>query len=128
MQNKSGKLIAAVALAAAPAVGLANSSEAHPLPPASSYSDLLQPIPNAIERLRASDAQMASAEVELIKAQYGPPRGGPEGGPGYQPHHHHHHHHHSRRWYRQHGYVRSGGQWMLRPVDHHHHHHHHHNY
>ncbi|WP_026595422.1 hypothetical protein [Methyloferula stellata] len=74
-----------------------------------SYADLLQPIPNAVALLQASDAAIKAqkeaagdsddpANVEL--AQY---------------HHHHHHHHHWRRWHHHH---------------HHHfwHHHHHHHY
>ena len=70
-----------------------------------SYADLLQPIPNALALLQASDAALQAkkeasgedgdkANVEL--AQY-----------------HHHHHHHWRRWHHHH---------------HHWHHHHHHHY
>ena len=99
--------LAAPALHAAPAV-----------PPAASYADLFEPIPNAVERLKASDTE---GEARFIEAQYGPP---PTANPHH--HHHHHHHHHSHHWYRSHGYVWLNGQWVLRPHHHHHHHHHHH--
>ena len=83
------------------------------VPIAASYAELLTPIPNAVERLRAADAAEAEAP-KLIDAQY------------VAHYHHHHHHHHSRRWYMRNGYMWSGGAWILRPVTHHHHHHHHH--
>ena len=72
---------------------------------ASSYADLLKPIPNALDLMRASaEASEAGGAV----------RSTAEGGATVQPvqyyHHHHHHHHHRyrRRYYR--------------------HHHHHHDY
>jgi len=65
---------------------------------ASSYADLLSPIPNAVEALKADDAakaqQKGEGEVEL--AQYYPYYGYGSGsyyGYGYRRHHHHHHHH-----------------------------------
>jgi len=86
-----------------------------PIPPAHSYADLLDPIPNAVERLRLADAQEAAAQPRLIEAQY------------WRHHHHHHHHNHyrSRSWYLRHGYYWWGGSWMFghRPYFHHHHHH-----
>lgn len=52
-----------------------------PVPPAESYADLLAPIPNAVETLRADNAaQAAQPHARVQLAQY---------------HHHHHHHHHS---------------------------------
>ena len=80
----------------------ANGSEALQ---ASSYADLLAPVPNAVEALKADDAaraQETAAEVQL--AQYYPypyP---------YYRYRHHHHHAYSRRY------------------RYHHHHHHHHGY
>jgi hypothetical protein len=83
--------------AAAPAQAPADVMEVR------SYADLLQPIPNALALLQASDAARnikneaeseTKAGVEL--AQY-----------------HHHHHHHWRRYHHHH---------------HHWHHHHHHHY
>jgi hypothetical protein len=99
---------AAAALAAGPALATPPATAATPV--ASSYAELLQPIPNAVERLQASDAEMAAAPAQLIPAQYAV--------------HHHHHHHHARRWYMQHGYSWYGGAWVIRPRVHHHHHHH----
>ena len=78
--------------------------------PAASYADLLQPIPNAVERLAQANAEAAARPPMLIQAQY--------------QEHHHHHHHHSADWYRQNGYVWSGLAWVLAPRGHHHHHHH----
>jgi len=49
--------------------------------PAQSYADLLAPIPNAVESLKADDAaRAASPRARIQLAQY---------------HHHHHHHHHN---------------------------------
>ena len=81
-----------------------------PAPAATSYADLLAPVPNALAALKADDAARSqTVNVDGVQlAQY------------YHSHHHHyrrrshhhhhyrHHHHHSRWWYR-----------------HHHHHHHH---
>lgn len=79
---------------------------------ASSYADLLAPISNAAELLKAEDAarvEEQSGDVKLV--QYYPhPYPPPYYYPYYHHHHHHHHHHHS--YYRYY---------------HHHHHHHHHN-
>jgi hypothetical protein len=86
-------------------------ADAPAVPVAASYAELLQPIPNAVERLRAADAEADARPARLIEAQY-------------VAHHHHHHHHHNRGWYLKNGYVWLGGAWVLRP---HHHHHHHHN-
>src|ERR1700730_18160579 len=73
--------------------------------PAANFRDLLNPVPNALEALKAYDARLAKAkatEVAQISIQLG--------------HHHHHHHHH-------HVVPR-----IIRvvPRGHHHHHHHHH--
>lgn len=57
------------------------------VPPAQSYADLLNPVPNAVEMLRADNAAQATrsaARVQLVQ---------------YHHHHHHqyrrHHHHHN---------------------------------
>ena len=94
-----GVAAAISALVALPAA--AEPSTAPAVPQAQSYSELLDPIPNAVERLRLADAQ-EEPRARLIEAQYYPP-----------PVDHHHHHHHWRRHRRHH---------------HHHHHHHHSNY
>lgn len=89
----------------------ASPSQAAPVAPAtidaalqaSSYADLLSPIPNASAILKASAAvkppvtEGAVEDVQLY-LNFGPPRR------EYYRHHHHHHHHH----------------WSY----HHHHHHH----
>ena len=110
--------LTATLLGAAAAVGvgpalLASAAQASPVPVAASYSELLAPIPNAVERLQLADAADA-AHPQLIEAQY-------------NAHNHDHHHHHNRRWYMRHGYVWLNGGWTLRPpsrTNHHHHHHH----
>lgn len=113
MDRKTASVLGAgAALAAAPAMA-SPAAQVPAVPIAASYAELLTPIPNAVERLRAADAAEAEAP-KLIDAQY------------VAHHHHHHHHHHSRRWYMRNGYMWSGGAWILRPVAHHHHHHHHH--
>jgi hypothetical protein len=114
MKSKTMSLIgAATALAAGPALA-APAFEGPAVPVAASYADLLTPISNAQERLRAADMeeQVAQAQPELIQAQY--------------HHHHHHHQNHNRRWYLSHGYYWFNGGWTLRPRHPHHHHHHHH--
>ncbi len=85
--------VAPVAAMAAPADPMA----------AASYADLLKPIPNAVETLKASDAVLSSedgAKVEM--AQY--------------YHHHHHHHFFHRRFYHHHHHF------FHRRFFHHHHH------
>jgi hypothetical protein len=89
--------------ATAPPVDMADALQAH------SYADLLKPIPNAVDLLKAADAA----------ARVAPGEAAPIGDATVQPaqfviylgsrRHHHHHHHHHHRYY------------------HHHHHHHHHN-
>ncbi len=76
---------------------------------ASSYADLLTPIPNALALLQAEPAT-----PRVQKAAFN----------GDQPvdHHHHHHHHHHRRRHRHH-YAPPPPP--PPPVLHHHHHHHH---
>lgn len=102
----AGLLGAAAALTAMTAAAQATPAQNSELAPATSYRDLLDPIPNALPTLRADDARLAqrsAEEVAQISVQLG--------------HHHHHHHHHH------HGVVvRLGGH---HPRHHHHHHHHH---
>ena len=88
-------------------IGGAQAASAEPAAasqPARSYAELLDPIPNAAERLQADDQRAAS--VELAQYYHG------------APYHHHHHHHHHRYYY---GFV-------PHPYYHHHHHHHHHHH
>jgi len=113
MNRKTATMVgAAAALATTPALGGQAVAREAPVPVAMTYADLLKPIPNAVERLQLADAEDQAAPPRLIPAQYNA-----------HHHHHHHHHHHSRRWYLTHGYIWSGGAWIIRPVDPHHHHH-----
>jgi len=117
MTGKTATIIgAAAALAAGPTLAVAATPDAQAVPVAASYAELLQPIPNAMERLQASDAEAQARPAQLIEAQY-----------VVAHHHHHHHHHHNRRWYLQNGYSWYNGAWVIRPRPHHHHHHHDHN-
>ena len=107
MDKKIAGMLGAVAgiatLGAAQATPVPTKSAPAPDPvAATSYADLLTPVPNALEALKVDNAARAqSVHVDGVQlARY--------------YHHHHHHdrrnrHHHSRWWYR-----------------HHHHHHHHH--
>jgi hypothetical protein len=99
---------------------------------ANSYGDLLKPIPNAVERLRALDAMEAHARMnagpyDVARVQL------------VQYHHHHHHHHHHRYYAPPPVYVAPYYQAPYyapaypppyyaapRYYPHHHHHHHHH--
>jgi hypothetical protein len=113
MGNRTTRVVGAVAaLAAGPALGAPVLPHEPAVPIAASYAELLQPIPDAVARLKLADAEAAQQPARVVPVQYHD--------------HHHHHHHHTRGWYRSHGYVWSGNGWILRPVPHHHHHHHHH--
>jgi hypothetical protein len=140
MRTKTLMLAGAAAVALTGSGLIAPAAMADPIPPAASYADLLQPVPDAAARLDADDAR-ATRDARVIPAQL-------EIGIGIgHHHHHHHHHHHSRRWYRANGYYWNGQVWLLAPPprprydnrydnrgyynggeyhDHHHHHHHHH--
>lgn len=111
MEKKIAGLLGAVA-----ALGALTTAQAAPAPAAlptdplqaNSYSDLLEPIPNAVAVLKVVDERgPASADANVQLAQY---------------HHHHHHHHHHSHW-------RRGPMIVIgRHRHHHHHHHHHHHY
>ncbi len=106
MDKKIAGLLGAVA-------GLASLGSAQAAVPATppsaaasdvqSYADLLTPVPNAVEQLKADNAARLQAPTVQL-AQY---------------YHHHDHHHHYRRTERHHHHYRQ-------PRRHHHHHHHHH--
>lgn len=111
----AGLLGAVAGLAAAAPAHATTSPAADPSQAlqASSYADLLEPIPNAVEVLKADDRARAdeeAAEFQLAQGYYYPyPNyrySYPYYGGGYygRPYWHHHHHHHR----------------------YHHHHHHHH--
>ena len=96
MDKKIAGLIGAFsAFVALDAAQASAAGVTQPIPSAQSYSDLLQPIPNAVALLAVSDAAVAAnsnddtAKGNVLEVDY------------------RHHHHHRRRHY------------------HHHHHHHH---
>ena len=107
----AGSAQAATAPTPNPAEGLNN---------AVSYAELLEPVPNAVDLLKADDAARAMQQSKdgVQQVDY---YGGYEGGyhrgydRGYAPRYEHHHHHHYGERY---GYYRRG------PSQHHHHHHH----
>ena len=120
MQTRTAMLTGAAALALTGGAMLAPPAMAEPIPPAASYADLLEPVPDARARIHADDAR-DSGDARVIPAQLSI---------GIGIGHHHHHHHHSARWYRRHGFYWNGQVWIQgpppRPNYHHHHHHHHH--
>ena len=87
-------------LGAAAALATMNGAQAAPTQPpqptsAGSYRDLLEPIPNAVQLLKADDAVLAERSTQGdVKLAY---------------HHHHHHHHGYRRpaprFYVRHRYI-----------------------
>lgn len=81
---------------------------------ASSYADLLTPIPNAMNLLQADNSARAQSRTS-------PSRGGIELAYHHHRHHHHHDHHHH------HAHFRYYGPGYYYRPHHHHHHHHHHN-
>ena len=103
-------------LSGASALAMIGGAQAEPaltesaVQPASSFAELLDPIPNAVELLNADNQRAASdaATVErpIEVAQY---------------YHHHHHYHH--RYYHHHHHHHHHHYYH-----HHHHHHHHHHY
>ena len=97
-----GLVGAITSLAAAGAMGAqAAPTETQPVLRAQSYAELLDPIPNAVERLALVNNESEPDGARLIETDniVGALLG------------HHHHHHHRRHWRRRH----------------YHHHHHHHN-
>lgn len=100
----AGLLGAAAAFTVVTGAQAAVPAPADQLAPASSYRDLLEPVPNALATLKAQQAK------EVQASQQGQDSTAPAGGETRLAYYHHHHHHH--RWWRR--------RW------HHHHHHHHH--
>lgn len=112
-KTKMGVLGAITSIALPAAAGAVPTEPA--VAPAQSYADLLQPIPNAVEKLQVADAQEAAGlhGGQLIKAQY---------------YHHHHHHHHHAHYYRRYygGSYYNYNRYYYRHRHYYHHHHHHH--
>jgi len=101
MDKKIVGLLGAAATLTAVSGAQAMTPQGTELAPATSYADLLQPVPNAASQLMADDARLAEQRTAQLTVHVGP-----------HHHHHHfrHHHHHHHRYFRHH---------------HHHHHHHH---
>ncbi len=98
MDKKIAGLLGAVAgLATIGAAQAAVEPAPGPSEAASSYADLLAPVPNAVAALKA-DNQARSQNIELAQYYYNPyygysyPYYGYYGGYPYYHHHHHHHH------------------------------------
>jgi hypothetical protein len=107
MDKKIAGLLGAAAAFATVGAANATTVQANAANPAAGYRDLLNPVPNPVEALKADDARLANKPAEDVKvAQIGIVVG----------HHHHHHHHH-------HVVPRVV---VVPPHRHHHHHHHHH--
>jgi hypothetical protein len=105
----AGLLGAAAALTTMTAAQAAMPEQTTEMAPATSYRDLLDPVPNALSALKADDAKRNEApktELAQVSVQVG----------GGHHHYYHHHHHH-------HGVVV-----RLGPGHHHYHHHHHHHH
>lgn len=83
MDKKIAGLLGAAAALSTMTAAQAAPAQPASLTPASSYKDLLQPIPNALAALKAGEAALiqAAPAARLERVQY--------------HHHHHHHHHHS---------------------------------
>jgi hypothetical protein len=80
--------------------------EANVLQPARSFAELLDPIPNAENVLRAEDERAGAEERSMVVAEY-------------YHHHHHYHHHYYHHHHHHHDYHHH---------HHYHHYHHHHHY
>jgi hypothetical protein len=114
MDKKIAGLLGAVAaLAMMDAAQAASAPTQNPaeILKASSYGDLLAPIPNAVALLRAVDTAGGATEAAELSS-------------GVQVAQYHHHHHHHRYG----GGLRRFLPPVYRPVRRYHHHHHHHRY
>ncbi len=113
MDHKSALMLgaAAAALAAGPALASPPGGQSRAVPVVATYAELLEPIPDAVERLQLANAEAAARPPQLIEVQFD------------HHHHHHHHDHHDRVWYQQNGYIWANGGWILRPPPRPHHHH-----
>jgi hypothetical protein len=104
MDKKIAGLLGAAAALATVSGANATEVQGNAANPAASYRDLLNPVPNALEALKADDARLANTpddEVKLAQVD----------------HHHHHHHHHV-----------APRVIIVPPHRHHHHHHHNHHH
>jgi hypothetical protein len=103
MDKKIAGLLGAAAALATVGVAHAATPNGNAVDSGQTYRDLLNPVPNPVEALKADDSQRETAKTEVAQISIG------------VGHHHHHHHHHARARVR------------IVPPPHRHHHHHHHN-
>ena len=92
MDKKLAGLLGAAAALTTMTAAQASPAQTTELAPATSYSDLLDPIPNALTVLKAHDARLAETapmEVAQVTIQVGHHHHHHR-----RSHHHHHHHHH----------------------------------
>jgi hypothetical protein len=126
MKRNMAMLTSAAVAALVAGAAARPSAASEPIPQAHSYADLLVPVPNAMERLAASDAAAGTiGEARVVPAQYYYYR---------RPVHRYRRIYRTRHIYRRHYY----GGWAPpvyyyarpyyygSPYYHHHHHHHHH--
>jgi hypothetical protein len=97
MDKKIAGLLGAAAALATVSGANATEVQGNAPNPAASYRDLLNPVPNALEALKADDARLAGTPADEVKLA--------------QDHHHHHH---------------AAPRVIVVPPRHRHHHHHHH--
>lgn len=118
MDKKIAGLLGAVAaLTSLPAAQAATNVDTAQAMRASSYADLLTPVSNAMEVLKADDAARAARPATEAQAL--------DGVQVAQYHHHHHHHHRRVIIIRRHRHHHHNWRPMRR---YHHHHHHHHSH
>ncbi|MGJ4948621.1 hypothetical protein [Bradyrhizobium sp. HKCCYLS20291] len=125
MDKKTAALLGAAAAAITAGGAQANtlpSANASVIPQASSYAELLAPLPNALALLQADDAARAQAKTNEASADEVKLAETVIIRRGRRHYHDHHHHHHHRTVI---GIPGVGGVSIGRG---HHHHHHHHGY
>ena len=117
----AGLLGAAAALATMSSAQAAAPVQQSEIAPATSYRDLLDPVPNALSALKADDARLAESQGTQNQStqNQGTQDGVRVAQISVQVGHHHHHHHHR-------GVVVRVGPGHPRHHHPHHHHHHHH--
>ncbi|MGJ4927207.1 hypothetical protein ACQR1I_18340 [Bradyrhizobium sp. HKCCYLS2038] len=126
MDKKTAALLGAAAAAITAGGAQANTlpgANASVIPQASSYAELLAPLPNALALLQADDAARAQTKTNEARADEVKLAETVIIRRGRRHYHDHHHHHHHRTVI---GIPGVGGVSIGR--GHHHHHHHHHGY
>lgn len=110
MDRKVATLVGAISALAPVGAAQAAPEAPAPLSRAASYAQLLAPVPNAVETLKADDETRAKAAEAQVAQYY-------DDDDGWRRRRWYHHHHHHHDYY-----------WRRRRWHHHHHHHHHHHW